>query len=435
MTTQLETDQDIRDAISAKAIALKLVEGSENAKMFTRIYPEKPAPTVYLISHLGVLLTSFSNSLDSKESFIGKLNESSVASKPPAAESAAPAEQSASSSDQTKQADSKSIEAKKQELIQRIKENCEKNKKLEEERAKNQEVERIRAGKYFKTNNHRLSIEEMTYYNLNFLSDVQSEGKEMQKLKQQIAEQEAKEAIKEREKDAILGKLERERVLRALEEDQREKKERFELESKKREEEYQKYKKSEEEKNSTLKNRVIKLAEDEIRIQFKLPDASSLVTKFKLNDSLQNAIEFVKENSRLQSFQLAITYPKRNFTEQDFATTFTDLGIKNSAVFLVVELSSGTADKVATDSVFNQIWAAVLSVYTIVFTMIAGLFGNLFGNAGSQPPAAGSSSADNSNKPSTSKFTERDNFRTLRNDRRDGDEDRNTYNGNSTEQQ
>lgn len=257
----------------------------------------------------------------------------------------------------------------------------------------------------------------------------------MQKLKQQIAEQEAKEAIKEREKDARLGKIERERVLRALEEDQKEKKAKFELERVKREAEYEKYKKSEQEKNNTLKQRVIKLEENEIRIQFKLPDATSLVTKFKLEDTLQNAVDFLKENSDLQSFQLAITYPKRNFSEQDFATTFTDLGLKSSVVFLVIEISTGTTNKVATDSVFNQIWAMVLSVYTVLFTMIAGLFSSLFGNAGAsapgQTPAANSSTE---NKPGPSRLNERDNFRTLRNDRPDGDEN-NTYNGNSTEQQ
>lgn len=262
----------------------------------------------------------------------------------------------------------------------------------------------------------------------------------MQKLKQQIAEQEAKEAIKEREKDARLGKLERERVLRALEEDQKEKKARFEQERLKREAEYEKYKQSEQEKNNTLKQRVIKLEENEIRIQFKLPDGNSLVTKFKLDDTLQSAVDFLRENSTLGAFQLAITYPKRNFGEQDFATTFTGLGLKNSVVFLVIEISTGAANKsVATDSVFNQIWTLIASVCTMVFTMIAGLFSSLFGNAGDQTSTDGQTPAASTNeqapnKPGPSRSNERDNFRTFRNERRDGDEN-NTYNGNSTEQQ
>lgn len=152
MTSQLETDESIRSAIGAKAIALKLIEHSENATMFTRIYPDKPAPTVHLISHLGVLLASFSDTLD-KESFIGKLNESSDVVSPavqapvtaPVATSASAASPSASGS-QSPQADDRTIEEKKNAMLERIKENREKNKKHDEERAKNQEVERIRAG-------------------------------------------------------------------------------------------------------------------------------------------------------------------------------------------------------------------------------------------------------------------------------------------------
>lgn len=151
MTALLETDPGIRSAIDAKAIALKLIEGSENAKMFTSIYPEKPAPTVYVISHLGVLLTSFSDSLP-KESFIGKLNEVGEASKPPVqppVQAAPAAEASSSSADQTKpEPENRTIEEKKKELLERIKENREKNKKQNEDRAKNQEVERIKAGKH-----------------------------------------------------------------------------------------------------------------------------------------------------------------------------------------------------------------------------------------------------------------------------------------------
>lgn len=158
MTSQLETDESIRTAIGAKAIALKLIEHSENATMFTRIYPEKPAPTVYLISHLGVLLTSFSETLD-KELFLSKLNESSVASPTvqapvatrPSAAAVSPASSASSvspstSDNQPAQADNKTIEEKKAAMLERIKENREKNKKQDEERARNQEMERIRAG-------------------------------------------------------------------------------------------------------------------------------------------------------------------------------------------------------------------------------------------------------------------------------------------------
>lgn len=112
----------------------------------------------------------------------------------------------------------------------------------------------------------------------------------------------------------------------ALKEDQEEKRQRFEQERLKREKEYADYKKAQSEKESTIKNRVIKLDENEIKIQFKLPDATVLVNKFRLDDTLQAAVDYIKDNCQLKTFQLAITYPKKNLKEEDYASTFQDLG-------------------------------------------------------------------------------------------------------------
>lgn len=263
----------------------------------------------------------------------------------------------------------------------------------------------------------------------------------MQKLRKQHEELEALNAIKEREKDAIFDKIERERVLRAIEEDNLEKKARFELEKIKREEEYKKMKSE----KDTLKNRLVKLEENEIRIQFKLPDGTSLINKFKNDQTLQDAVDYLKANSDLKNFQLAITYPKRNFTEQDFSINFIELGIKNSAVFLVVEISSGSnsSNKVVDYSVFNQIWQFILSVYTILFSMIAGLIGSLFGNNNTtnlttEQSASTSDSTTNQSdnaKRNKSRLTDnKGNFKSFKIGQ-DDDDRTNTYNGNSTEQQ
>lgn len=136
MTNLLETDENVKEIIGKKTIALKLTENSENAKMLHSVYPVKPSPTIYLISHLGALIETFSDKLN-KESFIQKLNDNANL-----------IEQASSSNveitkDQSKQAD-KSIEAKKKELLEKVRE---KNKKEEEERTKNKEMERIKAGK------------------------------------------------------------------------------------------------------------------------------------------------------------------------------------------------------------------------------------------------------------------------------------------------
>ena len=268
-------------------------------------------------------------------------------------------------------------------------------------------------------------------------------------MKKEREDQETKNLIEERKKDALFEKQERERVLRAIEEDKEEKKKKFELERQKREEEY---KKLQAEKTNQLKHRdVIKLEENEIKIQFKLRDATSLRTKFKLDDTLQCAVDYLKENCDLKNFQLAITYPKRNFTDQDFNAKFIDLGIKNSAVILVVEKSvpGSSSNKIVNHpSIFNQLWEILIKIYTVLFTLITGLFSSIFGNAGdatetNQSPtttAVSNQSANDltkdNNRPSTSEGlnSNRRNFKSFKTNP-DDDNNTNTYNGNSTEQQ
>lgn len=409
MTEQLESDTSIRTLVGEKTIALKLAENSNEAKMFNQIYAFKPSPTVYLVSYLGELQTTFTDQLD-KTAFVehlkGANNSSTNQPDDKSTEAAASVAQSSvqaskSSTTQNAQADNRTIEEKRTELIERIKE---KNKQQEEQRAKNSEMERIRS------------------------------GKEIQKLRKEHEQREQAELIKQREKDALLDKIERERILRQIEEDHQEKKARFELERLKREEEYSQYQKQQASK-STLKNRIaVKLGENEIKIQFKLPDSEALICKFKQDDTLQSAIDYVKENSDLTSFRLALTFPKRTFDSKDFSSTFSELGIKNSAVLLILadeRFASPTSRTAVTAnySFIDKFYQIILSIYTILFSLITGLFSSLFGSGNAQAarPADNHPSTDNQQPPNA-----RRGFRSTF----DRDDDRtNTYNGNSTEQQ
>lgn len=413
MSKELETDESIKEEIS-KVVALKLNENSPNAKLFHQIYPIKPSPTIYLISHQGSLLDVCSNKLD-KEAFIKKLTEcienknatpnpvpavpqihTSPSSAPAVNEPLNVAQASATTSSNNDETKEKSREEKKKEQMQKIEELRaglkEKREKKEEEQSKNQEMERIKS------------------------------GKELQKLRKEREEKEVLDAIKEREKDAAFDKLERERVLRALKEDQEEKRQRFEQEKLKREKEYADFKQAQLEKESAIKNRAIKLDENEVKIQFKLPDATVLVSKFKLDDPLQLAVDFVKENCQLKVFQLAISYPKRNLKEEDYGSKFEDLGLKTSAVIMVMgqmpsssRLSVGSVESY---SIINKALNIASAIFAISYALIVGLISSIFGGGVNDNQANNQPSNDNQGR---------------RPDRRD-DNSPNTYNGNGTEQ-
>ena len=141
MTKLLESDESIKQIVTSKTIALKLVENSENAKMFQQAYSVKQSPTIYLVSYNGTLIDTFSNSID-KELFISKLNEHSIKANPKKLNEPTNVQSRTESQETSK--DNRSIEEKTKELLEKVRE---KNKQEKEERSKNSEMQRIRAGK------------------------------------------------------------------------------------------------------------------------------------------------------------------------------------------------------------------------------------------------------------------------------------------------
>ncbi|KAL0322728.1 UNVERIFIED_CONTAM: Plant UBX domain-containing protein 11 [Sesamum angustifolium] len=77
---------------------------------------------------------------------------------------------------------------------------------------------------------------------------------------------------------------------------------------------------------------------NDIFLNIRLPDGSSLQVKFSVNDTLKMVKDYIHGNqsSSFGSFTLAIPYPRKVFSDQDMGSTLSDLGLFNRQALVVV---------------------------------------------------------------------------------------------------
>lgn len=106
------------------------------------------------------------------------------------------------------------------------------------------------------------------------------------------------------------------------------------------------------------------------RIQFKFPDGSTSMQEFANSDLLEAVVIHIKTNMNLpySNFRLSTTFPRREFTENDYSQTLLDLQLCPTAVILVLPFSSGVVSRGQGGGTLNS----------IVWTLFAPLF-HIFG--------------------------------------------------------
>ncbi|XP_053207905.1 UBX domain-containing protein 4-like [Panonychus citri] len=438
---------DILTVMKREVVSFKVEDGTENCKLFGQIYPILMVPSVYFISNTGVNLEviaghvteqEFMNSLD-KVLLVHKTNvivpspivSPSVATPltqvQPAMEPVSPVSTSTTgdkvetSSGENSQPKLDEKVAKAQQLIEQLKL---KKAKDDEEKARQQELERIRS------------------------------GKEMAKAKARREELEMAELVKEREKEKREAAEARKRILAQIEadkEERRQRNEQFRVNS---------CSKSDPQSGtSSTPTPSIKTNVNEARIQFRFPDGSFKNQTFGADDPLCALRQFVIDTSAYRNFTLSTSYPKRLFTSDDLTKSLRDLELAPSSVLLVLTSPSvvSKASSLVSTNLFLQIWPLIMTPIYWIWTFIT----SLFRPPPPPPPPApnrfsrspSSSSQDQGDplerkraleeerekrlakRQKESKLLNRDgNVAQLRDNREDKDNEDGTWNGNSTQQ-
>jgi hypothetical protein len=77
------------------------------------------------------------------------------------------------------------------------------------------------------------------------------------------------------------------------------------------------------------------------RLQFRLPDGSSVSQEFGANELLQAAYDFISQQVGT-GVKLSTAYPRRTFTPDQMAMSFKDLQLAPSAAIIVVPVRTNS---------------------------------------------------------------------------------------------
>ncbi|KAL5203997.1 hypothetical protein ABZP36_008868 [Zizania latifolia] len=90
--------------------------------------------------------------------------------------------------------------------------------------------------------------------------------------------------------------------------------------------------------NTTIESAPCPVKSNNIQLVIRMSDGPSLQIKLMKDDNLRKVKDFVDENrgTGAGSYDLAMLYPKKVFTEQDMDTTLCDLGIETRQALIVV---------------------------------------------------------------------------------------------------
>lgn len=243
-------------------------------------------------------------------------------------------------------------------------------------------------------------------------------GQVLQEQKKNKEESELREAAVQRRKDKEEEKKAREAVKAAIEQDRLARKVKYDAQKKESDEK----RKEAERANLAASAAAAELSAAErasvARIQFRLPDGRNQTKQFPADSSLSELYTFVDTSMEtgFSTYSLSTTFPRKQLDLEDKQKTLRELQMAPSATVLIIPKVSSTTISLGLDGTLTSLLWLILTPFTMLWTMLSTLL---------------PTESNNSNSATTS------NDRTggigrLR--RTEDDDDRNTYNGNSTQQ-
>ncbi|CRK96074.1 CLUMA_CG009510, isoform A [Clunio marinus] len=324
MTEWLNSDLVSTTLESKKFVSIKIQSDKEEYIQFAKIYQLVPVPSIFFIRNgtpVKIITGAVKSALELKDE-IDKLNDDSDSSEiliqterlsniiPPSTSAVNP-EIECEEGVCFKKPES-SVAAEKIETAEEKEEKIRKAMKLIEQKR----IERVEEER-------RLEKER----------EIQrrKEGQEMQNLRKWQEDQELKQIKEERMKEKMEAKAARQRVLEQIEQDKKERAQRFGSQSSPTEAKTSPAVASTPPSTSQTANTS--------RIQFKKPDGESEIVTFDSDMIFADVHAFVKNDilrGSTKDFALATTFPRKEFTQDDFDKTLTALGLIPSAVLLII---------------------------------------------------------------------------------------------------
>ncbi|KAF5910845.1 hypothetical protein HPG69_004936 [Diceros bicornis minor] len=430
-------DEKVTEASSNSFVAIKIDTKSEACLQFSQIYPVVCVPSSFFIGDSGIPLEVIAGSVSADELVTrihkvqqmhslkgetsvanGSQSESSVSTPSTSFEPNNTSENSQSGNVELCETPPTSPDTK---LTKKLEERREEKRKEEEQREIKKEIERRKT------------------------------GKEMLDYKRKQEEELTKRMLEERNREKAEDRAARERIKQQIALDRAERAARFaktkeEVEAAKAAALLTKQAEMEVKRDSSARER-----STVARIQFRLPDGSSFTNQFPSDAPLEEARQFAAQTvgNTYGNFSLATMFPRREFTKEDYKKKLLDLELAPSASVVLLPAGRPTTSVVHSSSGdFWTLLGTVLYPFLAIWRLISNF---LFSNpppaqtsvraASLEPSNLGSSSNSEKREPVRKRVLEKRGedfkkegkiYRLRTQD--DGEDENNTWNGNSTQQ-
>ncbi|XP_046847067.1 UBX domain-containing protein 4-like [Xenia sp. Carnegie-2017] len=427
-------NEEVKQVCLSDCTSIRLFAESNELKQFALIYPVVCIPCVYCLDGAGTPQEVIAVSLPPGE-FLQKIKQAIERHRNtfPKLENDSPRQeetsssQSCSSSSTPEASTSREVTGERSEVTHDINERVARAKKLIEEKKKE------RAEKE-KEDAHRKEVERRKDGKIMSKAKIDRE----QMLAQQMADRIKNEKAKDKAaKDAIRQKIAQDKADRAAREEVQ-RQERRQIAARI--------------DPSPANSNYGKLRScSEVRIQFRLPDGSSVTQNFPADTLLDGAREFIRSRMDVRNqISFWTTFPRKHLGEDDFHKTLVDLDLAPSAA-LIVDLTSKTHSDVSNSSGNNSSLTWIFTLIMAPFLALISFFKFLLNSsprAQHQPESTRPTISEDSNPSSSSlgsnarrritrenenRFKKDGKIHSFQQDDKDDDEN-NTWNGNSTQQ-
>ncbi|XP_059154149.1 UBX domain-containing protein 4-like [Physella acuta] len=443
MESYLHKDDVTQLCEENRCVAIKLTSNGNEIKFFSQIYPVVVIPSTFFIGDTGVPLEVIGE-CKSHEDFLSKVKNAIDLQKKSSASVGEPVQSTSQASPPTQEvkgaiqtaveADvagasggreddtgeesggpSESLEARMEKARLLLEEKKREKMRKEAEEERRRELER------------------------------RNVGQGVQKLREKQKEVEILEAKKELKKDRDEEKLARQRVKDEIERDRQEKAARFgkdKAAQSQAEEEARKKKLKEKQAAEAMEQA---RRSDIARIQFRLPDGSSVTQQFPATERFATLHQFITQHMGT-TVSLSMAFPRRTFTPDDHNLTLQELQLAPSAVILVIPGGISTSEVRSSSPLLSvsRMSSFVLAPFFYIWQFLSAIFG--FSSQTRRPnmsvqlqstATGGERNQRNAQKRPASSSSSRQEgpitrFRNSQDD--DKDDDGNTWNGNSTQQ-
>ncbi|XP_059356738.1 UBX domain-containing protein 4-like [Carassius carassius] len=407
-------------------VAIRVDAESETCVQFSQIYPVVCIPSSFFIGENGVPLEVIAGSVTEDElqrriSRVTQMHTQQMSaeranqtpiSEPQAKESLSESMEEDGASGHVTPGEDEPLDTKVERITKKLEERREQKKKAEEENELKKEMERRKM------------------------------GKEMLDFKHQQEEEKTKRLLEERNREKAEERAARERVKQQIALDRADRAARL----------TQTQLEADTSRTAALQARAteqdVQIEKSAFaRIQFRLPDGSSVTNQFPSETRLLEARQFAAREvgKRYGQFSLATMFPRREFTAEDLQRTLLELDLTPSACIVLLPQSRSA---VVRSSASGGVWAALESLLYPLLSVWRLISGFLFSSA---PPAPAPAAAYNTHGSGAAAEPQRDVVRKRVLEKKpedfkkdgkiyrlrtqeDNEDDNNTWNGNSTQQ-